>query len=172
MKKLMILLVGIMLLPVTALANVQLSAQPQLRVMFIQTATSASVHALSKKKDTYTLTMTGVRPYITYFSDRPQRVTGLLPMGVFVQEWAKGKTLAKDAPNADLVGMVKLNGKHGMKQVAVSLSNPVYRPESGEISYTIVPLNGKQKMISDKANIRHATLFIDDMCASCSGGGF
>lgn len=141
--------------------------------LFIQGAKSAELQPADATTGTYTLTLTGVRPYVTYFSDRPNRISGLLKTEKFMGEWTKdGKSsFLKDAPNVGLEG-TKMHGIIGTedKSVILVLSNPTYDSKKDTATYTAKLLeNGKAIMSNKPIKLKNVELFFDslNMCFGC-----
>ena len=78
----------------------------------------------------YTLTITGVIPYTIYFSDRPARDAGFVPMDQFLKGFCFG---GHNPPNAALI----LRGEaadHDM--IVVELTSPKYNDVNKTLTYT------------------------------------
>jgi hypothetical protein len=68
----------------------------EIEALFVQTA-----HGMSY--DDGVLTLHGLTPTALMFSDRPDRVTGHIPSGEFIDSWAQGEdSFASNPPNAVL----------------------------------------------------------------------
>jgi hypothetical protein len=97
------------------------------------------------------LTLTGVSPITTLFSDRPDRIAGHMKTASFVPFWDEGAdSFASDPPNATL--SVLEGGEMG--DVVVELSSP--RLDGRDLSYKIKVLEGEPP-----AKAGAASLFID-----------
>ena len=84
-------------------------------VMFVQTAKGVTFSEGS-------MTLTGISPTTTFFSDRPERLAGHLPTARFLKIWDDGKDSFKnDPPNANLS---ILGDKEGATNIVLELSNP------------------------------------------------
>lgn len=122
-------------------------------IVFIQHAKSAE---LSKQNDqSYLLTLHQPFYYVSYFSDRPQRLTGLISQSRFIKFWSK-KDKAKFAeipPNIALESE-KIN-------IVGTLQNPQVA-KNGDLSYRFKPLKADIQM-HDKQSLGYTVLFIDDI---------
>jgi hypothetical protein len=80
------------------------SALPQQKesYLFVQGADVAVIKVIPTNQEAYQITMTGVRPEVIFFTDRPQRKAGMIDemafMAVFAKQGAKNIQ-----PNAALV---------------------------------------------------------------------
>lgn len=140
--------------------------------LFIQSANKAEIKA-TKVDNTYLLVLKNVSPYIIYFTNRPNRDTGHMPLEQFVSDWKKGAdSFAKDQPNAGLEG-IKFEGmKHGLNAVNYTfiLSNPIYDKKDKTFTYTAKTLNGEAALKpADLGKLRHPVIFIDGVCYGCIG---
>lgn len=99
-------------------------------LLFVQTANSGS---FIKNDDNYTLTLTNVSPYTTYFSDRPLRISGVSSTEEFVESWCYGaNSFDSDPPNA----AINILGADDSEDVIiVELFNPVYDAEKETLQY-------------------------------------
>lgn len=132
------------------------------------------------------LTLTGLRKYLTAFTDRPDRQANLLDAGDFYRLW--DTWFAADPPNAVLSytpeGMDRPIG------VVVKLMNPRYFPETDTVAYqavkiaksealvegaevTVVAAKGDPDIQDHDGSFGPGTLFIDDATAlATSFSGF
>lgn len=114
--------------------------------LFVQTAKSMSFDA-----KTSTLTLSGVSPVTTFFTDRPERRAGGMTTAEFIPFWGEGKdSFAKDPPNADL--SIIENGQ--LQQSVVELINPVLKGDT--LTYTVKVVKGPVP-----AKGGNASVFID-----------
>lgn len=99
--------------------------------MFLQVFDSGTWTPKPDEEGTYVLTLNGTTAQTIYFSDRPDRVVGQVPMQQFLD--ALGFTPA-NPPNAALVAE---HGEHSDHQeiVIIELLNPEYDIESGTLTY-------------------------------------
>lgn len=109
--------------------------------------------SISAKSGTYaadTLTLKDV-PLVVYFTDRPQRSSGHMDLGAFVETWDEGgDTFKKDPPNAEL----SIFNGDGDKHAVLIVDKPVVSAD--DISFDVTVLNGDVP-----GAFGHATLFID-----------
>ena len=137
--------------------------------LFVQNAKHATLSAVKGQANTYTLTLLDANPFVSYFSDRPNRVTGLMSVTDYIQKyWQTGSnSFAKDQPNASLEGVnVHLLGKDNVSDYTVELSNPVYNAKADSMTYTIHALNGSNAL-PNNASFDYSAVFIDNYCMGC-----
>jgi len=98
------------------------------------------------------LTLGEVNPATIFFSDRPQRIVGHVPVGRFVADWGRGgaESFAADPPNA----LLAFFGKSDVREVVLELRNP--RLRGHDLSYDATVLRGPAT-----ASGGPATLFLD-----------
>jgi hypothetical protein len=143
-------------------------AAGNLNVSFLQTAEHVTLVPINKKQGLYKLTLQQVRPYVTYYSDRPNRVIGQISNKKFYAKWQEGKnSFSKDSPNAVLSGIQDIYHQVQAVNVVMSLSNPVYDSASKSISYEAHILTTGQS--SHVMSFYYVTLFIDNACLTCVG---
>lgn len=138
--------------------------------LFVQTA--AGGHFAPIGGDRYRLTLRGVDPHVTYFSDRPSLDTGVIPQrtlfdGAFRPGYAP--------PNAALD---VLGSELGRDVTAMRLSHPHYDPRARTLSYRIrllrklddKPLAHYNGRLASRppADFGPASLFIDGLPAGTS----
>jgi len=143
MKQCTLFVVAVLLyLPAPSTAAAE-SKTPE--ILFVQTAGSVAF------KDGV-LTLKDVAPATTFFSDRPERITGHVRNDLFLKLWNEGKNSFKsDPPNASLS---VFNSKGRPTQTVVVLSNP--RVEGKNFLYDARPLKGEVPTAGPEL-----TLFID-----------
>lgn len=92
-------------------------------------------------------------PLVIYFSDRPNRLAGLLSLDVFAQGWDQGTdSFRADPPNATL--SILTDG--GVKNAVIEISEPDAKIKEGSISFKVRVLEGEVPK-----SFGSATLFID-----------
>ena len=130
--------------------------------LFVQNAHSGSFVPVEGEENLYTLTMEGVSPQTIYFSDRPKRDVGQVPMGKFLDELG---FVEANPPNAAL-DMLEIN-----EVVVVELFNPEYSPEEKRLQYRAIVLeqpDHSYAVFNEKhdqeipAEFGSVALFIDD----------
>lgn len=174
MKKLMKYTVSLILCTMALSANAfgLLNFQPKVNVSFVQTSQLVSLSVLDADASMYKMTLTKVNPTVTYFSDRPNRVIGQLGVNNYLSLWQKGRnSFNKDLPNAVLSSTVKVNDKWESINVVMELSNPHYHPHTQSFTYTVHVLSSDSTIPLNQLHYQFGTLFIDQVCLSCIGGG-
>lgn len=84
------------------------------------------------------LTLHGVPPTVIIFSDRPERLTGHLPVEEFIDNWGKGDdSFAADPPNA----VLSIFSEDEVNDIVVVLSNPVLT--GNDLQYSIEITDGE-----------------------------
>ena len=136
--------------------------------LFVQYAPVAQIKH-HKENNTYTITLEKIVPYVMYFSERPNRKTGALPVQEFVYLW-KTKRSAKfrsDPPNADLVA-VETKWLSPTKNInfTIELTSAHYNSQSNTVTYVVKPLKGNI-FTPRSTTLYHVSLFIDDVCLGC-----
>jgi hypothetical protein len=138
--------------------------------LFIETADGGNLKK-NPNNETYTLTLTGTDPYVTYFSNVPHRITGFTSVKEFSD--LMNKEVTKQYPKGLNSGLVTID--HQNKQTLrymLSLSNPNYDVKNKTVTFTAYAIPGKHTHpIPDKKEFAYAILFIDNLniCISCSG---
>jgi hypothetical protein len=105
---------------------------PHADFLFVQTS-----KGMRFDKATSTLTLDGISPVTTFFSDRPQRIAGNMTTVSFVPFWSDGKnSFLSDPPNAD----VSILEGATLRQVIAVLRDPVLQGDS--LNYTVRLVSG------------------------------
>lgn len=100
--------------------------------MFVQTADNVVID-----QDAKTFRMVGVSPQTLYFSDRPNRLAGHIPMDAYLREWSEGpQDFDNDPPNATL--SVYESDQDSNEIVVVELLDPAVEGEDLIYRYNIV----------------------------------
>ncbi|MCZ7584432.1 MAG: carboxypeptidase-like regulatory domain-containing protein [Deltaproteobacteria bacterium] len=127
----------------------------------------------------YLLTLTGVSPYLTAFTDRPYRESTVVPLRDFVAFWNENDAdFAAAPPNAALE---IIEAGDAARTFIIELAEPIYDEPSATISYSILPLESAGGAIADFLaasdaieNIPDAfdqvTLFIDSTTTASLAG--
>lgn len=160
-----------MLFTSSAWANVTVDNK-NVSYLFIQLARSGTLQPTAQK-GVYKLTLYDVMPYVTYFSSRPNRITGLMPTEKFLKEWQnKTNGFTNDAPNVGVEG-VKIHHiieKQDVSSVLV-LSNPSYNTKKAQLTYTAKFLSADSADAPQgPIKLENVALFIDNVtqwCFSC-----
>jgi hypothetical protein len=97
------------------------------------------------------LTLAGVGEDLLYFSDRPHRIVGRVPLEEFLESWGEGEeSFAEVPPNAVLT----VKQEKELRDLTVVLMNPVLTERS--LAYQVEVLDGPQA-----GSGAFAALFID-----------
>ena len=147
----------------------EVNAQPPqaetttLSLLFVQSAESAILKALPKKPGYYTLTLYNVPPYITYFSERPTRVTNVASVQNFIKAWDVGKNNFKtNNPNAVLCAAeINAMPNQNQKFYLMTLSSPIYSQNRSILRYVVTPLS-KDGFLFKQINFKYVNLIIDN----------
>jgi len=166
----LISLIFLMVVTISAFAANNNASKPS--YLFVQTARFATLKPDSRHPGDYILVLHDIPKYVTYFTDRPQRISGLINVIDFLQEWQQNTkdNFTQDAPNVDVRG-IKLHWLFHSKDtsIVVSLSNPSYDVGERTMTYTAKPVPGTQ-MPNRLITLRDVALFFDDfrgICYSC-----
>lgn len=143
-------------------------------MLFIQSAPSAVLIPNSPQTGTYELVLHDVHNTVSYFSERPNRISGTIPIARFVNFW---KLQGPDgfntqAPNADIMG-TQIHSIFSAKNAnfTFALSQPAYNAKNKSIAYAATPLQGQQDLPKAPIKLEHVKLFFDNLafCPSCNG---
>jgi hypothetical protein len=131
-------------------------AGDEIEFLFVQAASNGT---LTGSDQGYTLAFQHGPGQTVYFSDRPIRLTGLLPTAELVAEWPFED---ESPPNAALA--ISNADDAGVQVLVGVLSDPVWNPASATLSYSFSMLTddipaGSPTPIPD--SFESATLFID-----------
>ena len=156
-----------------ALASTQAEApkSKNIAAQFVQTAKSATIVSIAEVKGEYKITLTNVDPYVSFFSDRPERVTGMLPLVEFIKDWNSDtkNSMRRDPPNVAIEGM-QTSGEP--IQLLGVLSQPKYEQAVGKMTYRFKLLSTPAKPIPSKIDLAYTVIFIDDMMIHWGTGPF
>ena len=157
-----------------SLAAMLLNQNTQQTVMFVQTSPRIDLTAiksqLKKEGQYYKLTLHQVAPYVTYFSNRPYRMTNIMPTSEYSQLWLKTQNgFEKNPPNADITGVMKIDATHEAQiNLPVELVNAHYYSKQKKLIFIVRPLKGDRRKMKEM-HLLYGTLFVDQWCWSCSG---
>ncbi|MBL7527363.1 hypothetical protein [Legionella bononiensis] len=178
MNKLLIALVAMVTVLVSPFTQAQTFSEktlnPEVNYMFVQTGKYGSLMPIKGKAGFYQLKLKNSGEYVHYFSDRPNRITGVYPTAQFVNKWINNNTpdgFNKMAPNAALSALNVHLFKNNQVNIIVQLSKPSYDPKNQTMTYIAQILPG-EKNINAMNHLEQVALFIDSYCASCVGKGF
>jgi hypothetical protein len=146
----------------------------EIALLFVQTATEGTMEPI-EGTPAFELSLSGVTPQVVWFSDRPARLSGHIPVPGFVDAW-DGYGFDDDPPNAALS---VLDAHHTADTVVVELEQPRYDPDVGTVRYRAQLLDEASGNLSHMAanidpriepRFGHAALFIDDAGAPVIDG--
>lgn len=124
-------------------------------LLFVQSAARVTYDSASSS-----LTLEGVSPVVTFFTDRPARLAGHMLLSGFVKMWGQGDdSFDQDPPNAAL--SVLEEGKGEVHNAVVTLYSP--RMNEGRLTYRVKVLEGELPATGGASS-----LFIDGLL---QGGG-
>ena len=121
-----------MVAPFTASLPLAHAEQEKAQLMFVQTAEDL-------KADDKTLRLLNVGKQTLYFSDRPVRIAGHMPMDAYMEEWKAGEgpdNFAADPPNATL--SVLQSGQAENTLVVVEISHPAVDGDNLVYEYELI----------------------------------
>ncbi|MCB0828872.1 MAG: pentapeptide repeat-containing protein [Solirubrobacterales bacterium] len=152
-------------------------AEEGIGLLFAQTASKGTFKPI-KGTPRFRLSLRGVNPQVVWFSDRPARQSGQIPVRGFTRSWA-GFGFNENPPNAALT---LLRADENQDTVIVELRNPRYRKKTkrkpNRLSYSARLLNAATGNLSYlesdrdrrvKRRFRVPSLFIDDAAANVIG---
>lgn len=129
-------------------------------LLFEQVSESGSLVPLDSQHGIYRLTLHSPNPFITYFSEAPNRYTGMMPLSEFFQHWNKGNIFKQQfKPNAALEAFDTTTKIHVNR--TLKLSDPTYNAKTQTVTYKVTLL-GNQGLPNAKIHLGYTVLFIDD----------
>jgi len=131
--------------------------------LLMQTAHSGRLDLLDAEKQTYQLTLYNVEPYVSYFTDRPRRKTGLMPLQDFIQLWTSNQpdNFKAVPPNVAIETISKelfLFRKH--ENVIAEITDARFNTVDHTVTYTLHFLK-KNTEIKPHATLAFTTLVFD-----------
>lgn len=138
--------------------------------LFVQSSSRATVQEIKNQPGTYTVTLERVSPMVTYFSDRPNRDCGIIPMDQYLKLWHyKGARNFKDNPPNAVLNSIEtgLLSSDKVLNFAIQVIEPVYDRKSETMTFTANPLVGNLNEIKPLMVLNHVSIFVDDACLSC-----
>lgn len=131
--------------------------------LFLQGASEGSIHQL--EKNIYLITFKKSDDYVSYFTDRPARESGMVKLNEFLNLWRDKKIKNNFADNPPNVAMMIVTSK-GQRYNAIGIvTKPVNK--NGEVSYHVQPIDKKPLPIG---KLSYIGFFFDDI--SWNPGGF
>lgn len=113
----------------------------------------------------YKIVLNDAEPWIVYFSDRPKRDMGFMPIEDFLIKMKKEGE--KFSPKGLNVAIVSLDDKKKMVNYVFTLDNPEYDAAHSRLSFTAQVVPGKTiTIIPSEVELQHVALFID-ACPGC-----
>jgi len=153
----------------TATAAKSKPPEQRISLLFAQTATKGTMKPV-EGTPRFHLRLQGVNPQVVWFSDRPARQSGQLPVGGFARSWA-GFGFLDDPPNAALT-LLHAGDRHDT--VIVKLGKPHFKPKKHLVRYSARRLDAATGDLSYlnsdvdprvRRHFRSPSLFIDDATA-------
>lgn len=146
------------------------SATPEVKAKLLFVLLSQKGEISQNEKNKYKLTLEGVNPKVTSFTDRPMRVTSKLSLQDFVNKWVHG-SFKTNPPNA-VMQAIKLHtgaAKDKAKTIsfAIELQSPHYHPKNNTLTFDITELKGDVSQLPKMQTSDYVALFID--AYKCSG---
>jgi uncharacterized protein YjbI with pentapeptide repeats len=167
--------VGVAVAGVLALGAQTAPAQEQeIGLLFAQTANRGTMKPI-KGTPRFSLKLFGVNSQVVWFSDRPARQSGEIPVLDFTRSWA-GFGFVDDPPNAALT---VLNARDREDTVVVELRHPDLKRKKNRLRYTAEILDAATGNLSHlesdrdrrvRRHFRDPSLFIDDAAAPVLNG--
>lgn len=142
--------------------------QNQINYLFVQVAHQGILKEIAAMPGTYQLTLYGVNSNVEYFSDRPERVSGMMSIADFLKDW--DRAFNQSSPNVAVSGMKNILTKKSIN-IAMELSSPTYDEAKKTMTYQAKILDGEVSPTKE-IKFKGIALFFDDYCASCVGNGF
>jgi len=172
-KKLILFLM--LFIPIISYSNQKVRTDGKdISYLYIQYASTAVLTPTNWATGQYTLALKDFPPYVIYFSDRPNRVSGILCMRKFLKIWEQGKNdnFGKNPPNVSITGIrLHLLDKEKDEFFTVELSHPQYDEKKQLLLYDATVLTADRKNMPQRESIlRHVILFVDGWCPSCCCG--
>lgn len=129
--------------------------------LFVMTAPSAQLKPIANTRHQYELTLKGMQPQVTYFTDKPERKTGKTTMAEFLNIWqANALNNRNNQPNVSLVTYARLN--QAPLVYVFEIHNPHYDVHTGNMQFTALAI-GDHKPTIQNHQLNQASLFIDDI---------
>jgi len=153
----------VLLIGIGQVGIAELSVNP--RLLFVQTANSATLKPLTDKINQYQLTLYNVQPHLKYYSNETKRLTGLIGADIFSNKWNRKAEQFKHYQPQAAVKTILLTDivdpdKDLPLKLRVRLTNPTYDPVTDEMHYTLTNLNNieiPRKIL----HLKRTTIYID-----------
>ena len=132
-----VMLLALFTLYVQTQPKAELSGVSQPTFLYVQTAHSGTLSP-ELADGRRTLTLNDVSPSTTYFSDRPDRITGHESTEAFIAEWNDGKdSFASNPPNAAL----DILDEDSQRIAILELMDAMYDATANTLEYEVVVLD-------------------------------
>ncbi len=145
-------------------AGIAKSSNAQL--LFVMLAKKVALHKNSKSPKSYQLVLSNVNKQVIYFTNRPIRKTGNIPLKKFLMLWKKG-TFKNVAPNA-VIEAIKMRMKTSKQyekpdfiNYAVTLTDPTFNVKKNEVTFNAIPLSNQK--VPDMSHADYTAVFIDNV---------
>ncbi|PIQ43778.1 MAG: hypothetical protein COV52_04875 [Gammaproteobacteria bacterium CG11_big_fil_rev_8_21_14_0_20_46_22] len=158
MRRLLLALLGTLAMMLPAFGQTQ-TATPNLS--FVIASHKATIKPLSQNN--YQLSLQGVRPYITYYTQRPDRQSGSALLSNFLNTWTMGgaQSFANNPPNIVVYpGQINGTANTSVHFTVGVMSNPQYNVGTGIFSCVITPLP-EQTFLLDNTDLENVVLIIN-----------
>jgi len=143
-------------------------------VLFVQTASNAQLQPLNVQKRTFKLTMKSPNPYVSFFSERPERVTGIMPIQNYLNNWTDNgsNSFKKSPPNVALEALSNTT-QSGDKHLHLmgTISNPQYDSQNKTLTYQFKLLSPIKPALKNQ-ELAYTVLFIDSGLVHWGDGGY
>lgn len=161
LKKLFIIAITVSLLAGSAFAE---TSKTNVSVVYVQNAKSSKLTIDAKQPTAIKFVLHKPELYASYFSDRPQRLTGMVELKKLLTLWnAQNKSkFYVNPPNAAIE--TKQSNLIGM------LSNPVYDNKTGDLTFNFKPIKPLPADFKFGKSLGYTIIFIDDV--GWDPGGF
>ncbi len=151
--------------PTPSLSEQQLdafkSAAHKAPLLFVASAEQSKLKLIAGQTQEYELTLYQVKPTVVYFTNRPQRIIGELPMRDFIHYWYDGSDSFADVPpNADFVAVA--HNKLKQFNFVFTLTKINYDPIEQKLTFVaklLTPANERQNIFLK--SLSFTNLFID-----------
>lgn len=131
--------------------------------LFFQSSSDA--HIIKTIENHYTLTINDPSNFVTYFSDRPMRQSGLMKLSEFLALWSNKAIKNNFAVNPPNIAIDMVTDQ-GVRQHTIAIAtHPVYK--DGRLSYQLQVLKSKEL---EEGKLQHVALFFDGI--HWNPGGF
>lgn len=131
--------------------------------LFVISAPTAEIVATSKPEglDQYQIKLMNVQPNLTYFTEKPNRVTGTATANEFIRAWNDNKLdTTINQPNVSVVGYV--NNATKPTVYVFQLDHPNMNMQNNTMTFNAKAL-GDKKPPRDKVETLHkVSMFVDD----------